>query len=179
MEENLILDLVKKCGVSNCALIEQSDIVYDISFREICEKNNCGRYNRCYACPPAIGDVYEQMEKVKLYKHGVLFNVVHELEDSYDVEGMADGKKAFTRCAMAITDEMDILGEDYLQLGVGGCGICERCAKEDGEPCRNPKYLKAAIEGCGMFVSETAKNAGLKYINGNNTVTYFGLVLFN
>ena len=34
------------------------------------------------------------------------------------------------------------------------------------------------MEGAGIDVYNTVKDTPLKYINGANTVTYFGLVLF-
>ena len=67
---------------------------------------------------------------------------------------------------------------NYLHLGAGGCGLCEKCAKLDDLPCRYPKEALASLEAYGVFVSETAKHAGLQYINGANTVTYFGIILF-
>jgi hypothetical protein len=37
----------------------------------------------------------------------------------------------------------------------------------------------ASLEAYGIFVAKLAEKAGMKYINGVNTVTYFGAVLFN
>ena len=65
-----------------------------------------------------------------------------------------------------------------LHLGAGGCGVCEKCAKQTGEPCRFPTLALASLEAYGVNVSELAKTAGMKYINGQDTVTYFGAVLF-
>jgi hypothetical protein len=36
-----------------------------------------------------------------------------------------------------------------------------------------------SLEAYGINVSELAKAAGMNYINGQNTVTYFGAVLFS
>jgi hypothetical protein len=36
-----------------------------------------------------------------------------------------------------------------------------------------------SLEAYGINVSELAKSAGMKYINGQDTVTYFGAVLFS
>ena len=36
----------------------------------------------------------------------------------------------------------------------------------------------ASLEAYGMDVYKTACSAGLKYVNGPNTITYFGMVLF-
>ena len=37
----------------------------------------------------------------------------------------------------------------------------------------------ASLEAYGIHVSKLAKAADMKYINGQNTVTYFGGVLFS
>jgi hypothetical protein len=36
-----------------------------------------------------------------------------------------------------------------------------------------------SLEAYGVNVSKLAASAGMKYINGQNTVTYFGAVLFS
>ena len=70
-------------------------------------------------------------------------------------------------------------GERSLHLAGGVCGLCEKCGKETGEPCRHPDLALASLESYGVDVYNTAKNAGLKYTNGPNTVTYFGMVLYS
>ena len=65
----------------------------------------------------------------------------------------------------------------FLHLS-SGCRLCKRCAKEDQQPCRHPDEALGAMEGYGMDVYQTVKNTELKYTNGQNTVTYFGIILF-
>ena len=67
---------------------------------------------------------------------------------------------------------------NVLHLGAGGCGVCKPCAKQSGEPCRFPELAMPSLEAYCINVSELARAAGMKYINGPNTVTYFGAVLF-
>ena len=68
-----------------------------------------------------------------------------------------------------------IQGES-LCLSAGGCRLCERCAKLDDEPCRMPDKAMTSLEACGVDVYNTTKKTDLKYINGQNTVTFFGAV---
>ena len=74
--------------------------------------------------------------------------------------------------------EAGAFGEDWLHLGAGGCRLCPVCAKRTNEPCRHPQDAMASLETYGVAVSELAASCGMKYINGQNTVTYFGAVLF-
>ena len=176
--KDTILKLAEESGAHAFALLNQADIVYDYQFREICMRNNCGEYGKCWMCPPDVGDVNELMKKAQSYSHGVLYNSVSQLEDSFDFEGMMEAKQKFNEIALKITNGIRELDGDILHLGVGACGICERCAKKDNEHCRFPDRAIPSMESHGIFVAETAKKAGLKYINGKDTVTYFGIVLF-
>ena len=72
-----------------------------------------------------------------------------------------------------------LLGEDFLHLSCGGCHLCETCAKITGEPCRQPENAPAGLEGYGVDVYKTTMGTDLKYINGADTVTYFGMVLLS
>ena len=69
------------------------------------------------------------------------------------------------------------LSGGYLLLSNEGCKRCEKCTYPDA-PCRFPDKLFHSLEGYGFIVSELAKMAGISYINGENTVTYFGAVMF-
>ena len=67
---------------------------------------------------------------------------------------------------------------DFLLLSNEGCGRCTACTYPDA-PCRFPQLLHHSLEGYGFIVSDLAKEAGIRYHNGANTVTYFGALLFN
>ena len=45
------------------------------------------------------------------------------------------------------------------------------------EPCRFPEKAIGSLEAYGVNVSLLAQTAGMRYINGQNTVTYFGAIL--
>ena len=59
-----------------------------------------------------------------------------------------------------------------------GCEKCKKCTYPDA-PCRFPERLHHSLEGYGFNVSKLAAKAGLHYIGGPNTITYFGAVLYN
>ena len=168
------------CGAYKANVIETARIVTDRSFRDICASNACGMYGRCHMCPPDIGDIDRLMAEIRAYDYALVYQTVAELEDSYDFEGMMeakDGIVSVTRKLRAFfANELGI--SKALHLGVGGCGVCESCAKRTGEPCRAPELATPSLEGYGVNVSELARAADMKYINGQDTVTYFGAVLF-
>ena len=72
-----------------------------------------------------------------------------------------------------------LLPEDTLHLSCGGCRLCDRCAKLDAQPCRMPQKALSSLEAYGVDVYQTTQNTGLKYVNGPDTVTFFGMILFH
>ena len=167
-------------GAFKTSIIESDKIEADRSFRDMCASNCCGMYGRCYTCPPDIGDIDTLMAELKNYDLALVYQTVTELEDSFDIEGMMEAKKRTYPIAMSLRKTFSDLGiTRVLHLGAGGCGVCERCAKQTGEPCRFPHLALASLEAYGVNVSQLAQAANMKYINGQNTVTYFGAVLFS
>ena len=137
-------------------------------------------YGKCWMCPPACGEITELIAKIKKYKYALVFNQISLIEDSFDIEGMFAAKKKhlqLVKNVRKIVNQAQI--ENALFLGAGGCGICKKCAKLDDKPCLHPELAISSLEAYGVNVLKLAKVAGMKYINGENTVTYFGLVLFD
>lgn len=179
---NTLLDQLTEICLNNntdCTAVKQADIVYDAGFRDACEQNTCGLFGNCYMCPPDIGGIEDLIQDAQTYPRGILYRTVWPLHDSFDFEGMMEAKKNHVRAVNTIEEEIRSLPlKRYLHLGVGGCGICDVCAKKEGNPCRFPEAARPSLEAYGVFVSETAKNVGLGYINGKNTVSYFSMILY-
>lgn len=177
METNELLQIILQCGAASAAPICASALVLSAEFRAICEQNACGSFGRCWACPPHIGPVEDWMARIRACGEGVLYQSVAPLEDSFDFEGMMAAAHAHAKLGRRIEKALEKDGGAYLHLGAGGCHLCRKCTAPKGRPCRHPDKALPPLEGCGVDVYQAAKAAGLKYINGPNTVTYFGLVL--
>ena len=179
MSEAELIQTALDCGATKAAVIGRKAIVLNAQFRAMCEANSCGVYGRCYTCPPDVGPIDELMARVRRYDKGLLYQLVSPLEDSFDIEGMAEAKKNFVQVCQRVLDApRPVLGDKAMYLGGGGCGLCDTCAKLTNEPCRHPDRALASLESCGIDVYNTTKTTPLKYINGANTVTYFGMVLY-
>ncbi len=175
-----LIDFCKASGAYKANVIPVSAIELNRVFRDMCASNACGMYGKCYMCPPDVGNIEELMAEVGKYDYALVYQTVTMLEDSFDFEGMVEAKKKTYPLAQKIREafsRMDIL--NALHLGAGGCGVCTTCAKQTDEPCRYPKKAMASLEAYGFNVSALAKASDMKYINGQNTVTYFGAVLFS
>lgn len=178
MNHQELIDIALDAGVKKAVVISTEDIVMSASFRDICQSNACGMYGRCWMCPPDIGNIDALMAKVRSYKHGLLYQTIADIEDSYDIEGMQEAAKAHVHVGQRLEAFLMLQLDKHLHLSCGGCRICDRCAKLDGQPCRDPERAMPSMEGYGIDVYNTCKPTALKYINGQNTVTYFGIVLF-
>ncbi len=171
---------VTSLGAYKAKVIESKDIVLDRAFRDMCAANSCGMYGKCYMCPPDVGDIEKLMDEVENYRYALVYQTVSELEDSFDFEGMVTAKKRTYPLAQSLREVFEKSEiSKVLHLCAGGCGVCKTCAKQTGEPCRFPKLAMPSLEAYGINVSALAKAADMKYINGQNTVTYFGAVLFS
>lgn len=149
------------------------------AFRAMCETNACGNYGKCWMCPPDAGDIDALMNEAKSYQKALVYQTVGTLEDSYDFEGMMEAARLHNELSRALAKWFATLPfAKKLHLGAGGCHMCGVCAKRTNEPCRHPELAMPSLETYGINVSELAASSGMKYINGQNTVTYFGALLF-
>ena len=178
MTEQELIRLVLESGAAKAAVIPQKQIVLSAAFRDICAGNACGKYGRCWMCPPDIGDIELLMAQVRRWKHGLLYQTIAQIEDSFDIEGMSEGSRRHGDVSIAVENALAPVLGGHLHLSCGGCHLCERCARLDDLPCRFPEQALPSMEGYGIDVYNTAKPTDLKYINGQNTVTFFGIVLF-
>ena len=165
-------------GATNANVISASDIVTDRCFRDMCASNYCGMYGKCWMCPPDVGEIDVLMAEVKKYSYALVYQYVGTLEDSFDIEGMAEAKKVSYKIAHSLRNMMNAENTKCLHLGAGGCGACKKCSKVEKKPCRHPDLAMPSLEAYGINVSKLAESAQMKYINGPDTVTYFGAVLF-
>lgn len=165
--------ILVEAGVYQYGRVDTADIRFLQEVRGMCEVNTCRQYGKTWACPPAIGTVEECRARVQQYDAMLVFSVKCDLEDSFDYEGMVEGGKRFKRIARAIQQAVSRELDDYLLLSNEGCDQCKECTYPNA-PCRFPEKTHGALEGYGILVSELAGQAGIRYINGANTVTYFG-----
>ena len=179
LAENLIAQVLS-AGALRAAPIPASDVVTSAAFRDMCADNRCGMYGKCWVCPPAVGEIDDLMARIRTYDMGVLYQTVGELEDSFDIEGMIESKRVHSELSQRIEGMLrETFPGDYLHLSAGGCKLCERCAILDDKPCRFPDRAISSLEAYGIDVYQTTSKTPLRYINGQNTVTYFGLILYH
>ena len=169
--------ILKSWGAYRVGVVPVEKIEFEPSFRSLCESNACGRYGKSWMCPPHIGKIEDLIAKASSYRLALVYQVVGQLEDSFDIEGMLEAGNRISNLTERIRSDLNFQPTD-LQLGVG-CRLCEVCAVEENKPCRFPDRATSSLEAYGVNVSKLAPKAGMKYINGPDTVTNFGAVFFN
>ena len=174
--ENNLASIALEAGAYKATILSREQIVLSDTFREICRTGGCGAYGRCWVCPPHIGEIHDLMDKVRAFPKALWYQSVGKIEDSFDFEGMMAAGHAHALLGQRIQEALP--SGEYLHLSCGGCHLCEKCAAIENQPCRFPEKALHPVEGYGVDVYQTTKETELQYINGQNTVTYFGMVLF-
>lgn len=179
MRRDALMQVALDCGAAKAILLPAEAVVLSGRFRDICETNACGLYGRCWMCPPDVGRIDALMATLRTYHDGLWYQTIGRLEDSFDIEGMQACGAAHAQVTLRIREALRARSvDDALYLSCGGCRVCETCAKVDDAPCRRPGDALPSLESYGVDVYQTTRDTDLRYINGQNTVTFFGMVLF-
>lgn len=173
-KEILSKEKLEDMGIMYHGFINIDDIQFSNDVRKICESNGCGKYNKTWACPPAVGEYEDCKNKVLQYNKGLVISSHYELEDSFDFEGMIEAGTDFAKICRTFNG---LCQGDFLFLSNRGCLGCKKCTYPD-EPCRFPDLLIPPVESYGIWVNKLAESAGLLYHHGPNTVTFFGLLCY-
>ena len=173
-----IKQLLENADVFQYKVIATSELPFSPMVRKACEENRCGRYGTCWTCPPGVGEQEVLEQRIKGFKNAAVFTCKYDLEDSFDFEGMAEGASETQGVLREIVDELRNEGRKVLALGCEGCHICTKC-NYPGTACRFPERAIPSVEACGISVVDLAKNTGIAYNNGPDTVTYFCVLLFD
>ena len=163
--------------IHESAFLSPESITFSQDVRDACEANLCGMYGKCWTCPPGVGAWQELRDHYQKFSNAFVFTTKHELEDSFDIEGMIDGRIAHTSTERAIESVLFGQSERFEICGAEGCSLCEKCTYPDA-PCRNPGLAHHSMEATGINVVKLAADNGIHYINGANTVTYFSIIFW-
>lgn len=163
----------KEAGFTHTAPLNPATIELKEAVRQMCAA--CGRYGKCWSCPPACGSLEECRQRIAGFTQGILVQTVGALEDEFDGEGMmeteATHKENFHRLLKQVGRE------GMLALGAGSCTVCKTCTYPDA-PCRFPERMVSSMEAYGMEVAPVCKANNLPYYYGPNTIAYTSCLLF-
>ncbi|MDO4449104.1 MAG: DUF2284 domain-containing protein [Lachnospiraceae bacterium] len=157
------MDFIKKAlalGFSNVAIINVHDLVFRLEFRQFCEENICGCYDKVPACPPACGTAEEMRDKAQSYdKALVLQTVLTQPDNSSDIY-----KKAKFDQNMLTEKLADIIrssGKDDILIMTAG-----------------PYKQHSCISAYGIDAQKMADSAGMICWAQDGDVRFFSQILY-
>ncbi len=163
--------MAEAAGFSASVPLRMQTIELRPEVREMCAENICGRYDKCWSCPPGCGTLEECKKRIERYTGGILVQTVGETEDAFDFETMVEiereHKDHFQKMYAALRAE----GKDVLALGAGCCTCCDPCAYPDA-PCRFPEKMVSSMEAYGILVLQICRDNHLQYYYGPNKIAY-------
>lgn len=159
------------------AFIDVADIGFTQAVRDACAMNRCGCYGKTWACPPGVGDWQTLKRHFMTYRRAMVYTTAHELEDSFDFEGMMAAKDVHAANDEYLAARLRETAGPFEIVGAAACDLCPKCTYPDA-PCRFPDRKKKTAEACGIDVAALANTCGIRYTNGADTVTYFSVVFF-
>ena len=170
LDEQLI-EMAAAFGFEASAPLDVSTIKLKREVRDMCWDNSCGQYARRWSCPPGCGDLEECAERLKTRTRGILVQTIGEIEDSFDVESMAETESAHKRRLLEMSAALRKTAPNVLVLGAGCCTKCGVCTYPDA-PCRFPEEMISSMEAYGILVLEVCKDNHLPYYYGPHRIAY-------
>ena len=106
-------------------------------------------------CPPNLPPVDVTLRLLAEYQRGILLQVGPlRGEERSDPESLR-----INEAALALERELFLAGfHKTWTMGCGPCDLCSACT--DGKPCPTPEKARPSMEGCGIDVFTTVRNAG-------------------
>jgi len=179
--EDILFEASSLCNVKihEYKELPVSSLSFSQELLDSCKTNVCGNYNKSWSCPPASPTMEEQQNKILSYKNILVFTTKHDLEDSFDYEGITKGMELHSILTICLGD---LIKGSFPIYGAGSCPVCNDQSGKNNcsfpAPCKFPEKMIYSLEAAGINVIELSKSAGIKYNNGPNTVTYFSMALW-
>ncbi|AFV01645.1 hypothetical protein UNSWDHB_700 [Dehalobacter sp. UNSWDHB] len=176
IDYNELKEKALEFGFSHVGNLDADTIVVREEVRSDCAKNKCKVYDKNWSCPPACGPLEECASDIKKYKNGLILQTTGQLEDSFDIEAMAETQELHNEHCNKFSEYIHKNFPDSLFLVAGACTRCKECTYPD-KPCRFPDKMNSSMEAYGLVVSDVCAANNIPYYYGPNTITYVGCAL--
>lgn len=157
--------------------LDPKNLDFSERVRRVC-RQECPRYGKTWACPPAVGEVEVCREKCLGFDSCLMILTATEVADISNMEEDLATRPAHE----AVTDQavqlLRQLGAEPYVLSTESCGICEHCAYLEGLPCRHPEKMHPCVESHGINVVPVLESRGLEFQFGANVVTWVSLLFY-
>ena len=163
------------------SLIPVDQMVFVPEYRQYCEENLCGNYNKNYACPPYCGTPQEMEARTKDYSYAMVLQSRAAVVNAMDPVETAPLKKMHNQKTRELLRKCrkEILKGDYLAILAGPCNLCSSCRVLEQLPCPMEKERYSCLSAYCIDVARLADTAGLELSWSADQASFFSIVLFN
>ena len=157
--------------------IRPEQLEFSDRIRWICE-NECPRFGKTWACPPAVGTVEACKAKCLSYGDCLVIGTITECEDMGNMQATLDTRFAHEALTNQIADLMRQQGVEPYILATASCALCDSCALCEGKPCRFPEQMHPCVESHGINVIPVLEENGLDFQYGADIITWYSLLFY-
>ena len=159
------------------SFLEPQTLEFSDRIRWICE-HECPMYGKSWACPPAVGEVSTCKERCLAYKNCLMVATITQVDDIADISQTLATRPEHEAITNQVGQLMRQQGVEPYILSTESCAECQRCAYEDGLPCRKPERMHPCVESHGINLLAVIEEQGLTFQYGENVVTWFSLLFY-
>ena len=189
-----LTDIALHAGATIAKSIPSQMVAIDERVRLKCEVPRCPGYGQYLTCPPHVMDIEVFSKILSRYEWGLLVQVEAKGIDSTDknpggidralLRKSRDLHLPYKHKLLEVVESVETAafkkGMRFATGLVGGsCVLCERCVENKlSDACKHPFRARPAMEGVGIDVFKTARNAGMPiHLSSSSNVLWTGLIL--
>lgn len=177
--EHNLLRMAEDMGFSAAALIVTSQLVFEPAFRQYCEDNSCGMYQKCYTCPPYCGSPEDMKSQILAHKWAFVLQTMWDISDIEDWHLYSKHERQHDAMVRSFIRQLPNEYSGGFMTAAGGCSLCEICALLEQKPCRFPELKASSISAYCIHVQKLTDMLGWDYNLGADCVAYLGLYVFD
>ena len=110
------LSLAAEGGFSHCAPLCMAAAVPRREVRGMCAADRCGKWGRCWSCPPACGTLEQAASRIARFDRGILVQSTAKLADDFDYDGIQALSRTHAQRFAALARQMRLLCTRTLPL---------------------------------------------------------------
>jgi len=168
-------------NITSSKLIHTREIVVDERVRYQCCYSGCREYGKRLMCPPYTLNVDDFKRVLNSYYLALLIQLTGSIKnmDNWEPETDSWGLKLHD-IVYRLEKKAFGLGFPFAAGLIGGhCKLCDKCPveRDNNAMCLHREKARPSMEGMGIDVLSTCKNADLQLTFEPGKVVWIGLVL--
>lgn len=177
MNKELFEQQLSQLPLYSYAWIDPRQLEFNQRIRWICE-HECPMYGKTWACPPGVGTVEHCAGKCRSFDNCLMIATITEVEDIADIQQTLATRPEHEEITNQVGAFLEEQGVKPYILSTEACAICQRCAIEDGQPCRHPEKMHPCVESHGINIIPVLEEQGICFQYGENVVTWISLLFY-